>query len=131
MRKRIYEIILEGLENNKEFFEVLYSSPNRNEILHQYEIEKNKLESDPNFFLHKFVEDCEEWELDSQIDIPMPITRYEAHSKLNYAELYVSIDFGDDERDLSLERYKTTDTNTQNEMPLNFNYGASENEETN
>lgn len=123
MKKRTYEIILEGLKNNKEFCEVLFSSDNRNEVLHQYEIEKDKLEKDTSFFLYNFIDESSEWELDSHKDIPMPIVRYEAHNNLNYAELYISIAFGDDDRDLSLERYKISETNEQNTMPLNFNYG--------
>lgn len=123
MGKRKYEVILEGLKNNKEFCEILFSSEDRDEALRQYEIEKNKLEEDMSFFLCNFIDESSEWELDSLKDIPMPIVRYEAHNNLNYAELYISIAFGDDDRDLSLERYKVTGTNEQNTMPLNFNYG--------
>lgn len=106
MELRKYIVCLEGFKNNEPFGEVLFTTTNRDEAFKKYSEEKTKLESDEGFFLHNYVDDSIEHELHSRFDIPMPCTTYEGESKLNRAELFISIDYYDDERDLTLDYYR-------------------------
>lgn len=106
MKQREYVVCLEGVKNNEPFGEALFTTTDRDEALKKYAEEKVNLENDEEFFLHNYVGDSIEHELHSRFDIPMPCTTYEGESKLNRAELFISIDYYDDERDLSLDYYK-------------------------
>lgn len=106
MKQREYVVCLEGVENNNPFSEVLFTTEDRNEALKKYEEEKSKLKNNNDFFLKDYVDNSIEHELHSHLDIPMPCTEYEGESKLNRAELFISIDFFDDNRDLSIDQYR-------------------------